>query len=278
MHAMAKTTVKKRAAAATGTQQKRILNCIPSKEQAKDWPAERAYEARSLRAVVIPAAKDLREPWWGIGDQGSTGSCVGWASADAVLRWHMVKKGIVAQTDKLSVRYLWMAAKETDEFKNRPTTFIESDGTSLKSALDIARRYGVVLEKELPFASSKLYPGETDTFYAIASLRRIASYFSLQTGTSSALSGFRKWIATAGPILTRLDCDANWMRLGPDGVLAKYDPKTRQGGHAVAIVGYTPTSFIIRNSWGTGWGQKGFALASVAYTQAAFTEAYGVVV
>src|SRR5690606_5413642 len=31
-------------------------------------------------------------------------------------------------------------------------------------------------------------------------------------------------------------------------------------GHAVAIVGYTKDGFIIQNSWGTGWGNGGFAL------------------
>lgn len=30
-----------------------------------------------------------------------------------------------------------------------------------------------------------------------------------------------------------------------------------QGGHAITIVGYTKTGFIIRNSWGTGWGVQG---------------------
>jgi hypothetical protein len=31
-------------------------------------------------------------------------------------------------------------------------------------------------------------------------------------------------------------------------------------GHAIAIVGYTPEGFIIQNSWGTAWGDGGFAL------------------
>ena len=33
-----------------------------------------------------------------------------------------------------------------------------------------------------------------------------------------------------------------------------------QGGHAVTLVGYTKTGFIIRNSWGTGWGTRGHVI------------------
>jgi hypothetical protein len=31
-------------------------------------------------------------------------------------------------------------------------------------------------------------------------------------------------------------------------------------GHAVAIVGYTNEGFIVQNSWGEEWGERGFAL------------------
>ncbi|NQT15070.1 MAG: hypothetical protein HQ582_20100, partial [Planctomycetes bacterium] len=58
---------------------------------------------------------------------------------------------------------------------------------------------------------------------------------------------------------------------------AQYLPNTVRGGHAVCLVGYTKQHFIVRNSWNTGWGHRGFAYASNAYAQAAFTEAYGAV-
>ena len=32
------------------------------------------------------------------------------------------------------------------------------------------------------------------------------------------------------------------------------------GGHAVAIVGYTEMGFIVQNSWGPTWGSSGYAL------------------
>jgi len=166
-----------------------------------------------------------------------------------------------------------MAAKETDEFTDRPTTFIEEDGTSLKAALDVARKYGCVQDSVVPFASGKLYQGELETFYATAAQRRITSYINLGRDPNK----WRQWIATKGPILTRLDCDSVWMNAkDTGGRLEVYDTASARGGHAVAMVGYDANRFVIRNSWGKDdWGDKGFAYASNGYAGAAFTEAYG---
>lgn len=257
-----------------GKTTKRILNCIPSRETERDWPFESAIESDTLAAPPsIPVSKDLREPWWKVGDQGTTGSCVGWATADSVLRWHFVKANWLAQGQLLSPRFIWMASKETDQFISRPTTFIESEGTSLKAALDIARKFGSVRDSVLPFASGNLYQGKAETFYALASQLKIASYFNLGLN----LANWRTWMATKGPILTRLGVDATWDNAAStNGKLDVYQPDTVGGGHAIAIVGYTSDRLIVRNSWGEDWGDKGFGYASLAYAQAAFTEAYGV--
>ena len=39
------------------------------------------------------------------------------------------------------------------------------------------------------------------------------------------------------------------------------------GGHAVLAVGYDDASqaFIVRNSWGVGWGQEGYFTMPYAY-------------
>ena len=74
--------------------EERILNCIPSPQPEMDWSLGDAVGARILELPTeIPEAIDLREEWWEIGDQERTGSCVGWATADSVLRWHFVKAG-----------------------------------------------------------------------------------------------------------------------------------------------------------------------------------------
>ena len=257
------------------TSVKRILNCEPSRNTEQDWLVEHARRSRAVAAgAPVPASKDLRAAWWRIGDQGMTGSCVGWALADSVLRWHFVKAGRLAQTQPLSPRYLWMASKETDPITDRPTTFIDAEGTTLKSALDVARKYGAVRDTVLPFGSGRLYAGETKTFYALAAQLKVSMYFNL----GRRQSDWRLWLATKGPILTRLDVDATWDDArATHGLLDTYEPNTVRGGHAVAFVGYTPDRFIIRNSWGTAWGDGGFGYASVDYAAGAFTEAYGVV-
>jgi len=255
-------------------QPKRILNCEPSPKQGDDWTFEHAAEADVVDAAPpIPASKDLRADWWAINDQGTTGSCVGWATADAVLRWHFVQAKKLPEKTLLSPRFIWMAAKETDPNITRPTTFIEEEGTSLKTALDIARKFGVVTDTTLPFATGKLYPQDAKTFYAIAATRKILAYFNLDTD----LSRWRAWLATKGPILTRLDVDRTWDSASATaGNLDTYQANKTRGGHAIALVGYTPDRFIVRNSWGTSWGDKGYAYASLSYAQEAFTEAYGV--
>jgi hypothetical protein len=253
----------------------RILNCLPSANLENDWSPASARTAGVLAAALpVPAGKDLREGWWKVGDQKTTGSCVGWAIADGVLRWHFVKLGRIAKNECLSVRFAWMAAKETDEFDSRPTTFIEMDGTSLKAALDVARKYGAVRESVLPFAATSLCCDfDTNSFFALASQLKINGYFNL----GKDFHVWREWLAFKGPILARLEVDDSWQEAARSrGRLETYLAQTTHGGHAVTLVGYTPDCFIVRNSWSTDWGDCGFAYASLSYVEAAFTEAYGV--
>jgi hypothetical protein len=254
----------------------RPASCNPSPKTDQDWTFDHAAQADIVAAAPpVPPTKDLRATWWKINDQESTGSCVGWATADGLLRWHFVTAGRIGRNELLAPRFIWMASKETDQSITQPTTFIETAGTSLKAALDVARNFGAVRDKVLPFAAGTLYPGDAQAFYAVASQLKILSYFNVGTN----LTNWKTWLATKGPILTRLDVGRTWDDATNNaGNMDAYQPNTTRGGHAVAIVGYKRDRFIVRNSWGTGWGDKGFGYASLAYAQAAFTEAYGVAV
>lgn len=252
--------------------QNHVLNCLPSERVEDNWTVKIASSIGALSNSIVPESVDLRETWWKVGDQGQTGSCVGWALADGVLRWHFVNTNRLAKAIKLSVRQVWISAKETDVFDNRPTTFIEESGTSLKAALTIAKNHGVVTDEVLPFTSHKRFNGTENEFYGLAATRQIKRYFDL-TGN---LEAWKKWLAQNGPLLTCLDVDNNWNNADRSGKLEEYDASSANGGHAVAIVGYTPSHFIVRNSWGTSWGDGGYAYVSNNYALDAFTEVYGV--
>lgn len=258
----------------------RICNLVASRDIERDWLFEHALAANVVAAAprALPANVDLREDWWTIGNQEDTGSCVGWASTDGVTRYHMVKSGKIAKPGQLSPRCTWMASKETDEFTSRPETFIEGVGTSLKAAMEILRKYGSVPESMLPFhIATKMFTGDENTFFATAASYRVASYFNLRKN----LNDWRNWLAAHGPILAGVNVDATWDNAtNTKGNLDTFQPKTIRGGHAICVVGYTTDKrFIIRNSWGTGWGDEGFAYASEAYINAGFfNESYGVTV
>ena len=260
-------------------EQRRICNLVPTPAESTktDWQFADAVDAGVLGAPArLAASLDLRKSWWDVGDQGNTGSCVGWASTDGVARYMFVTAGRLTQATKLSPRFTWMACKETDTFTSRPETMIEEAGTTLKAAVDVLRRYGAVTESMLPFKiSTTMYTGSENTFYATAASRKVASYFNLRRN----LANWRSWLAQNGPILVGLNVDATWDdATATKGKLDTFQPDTVRGGHAVAVVGYTRDKrFIIRNSWGTTWGDKGFAYASEAYINAGFyDESYGV--
>lgn len=252
------------------------LNCSVSRNPQDDWGFEDAVDAGLLsKSSQVPANIDLREAWWPIDDQGSSGACVGYATAYGLLRWLYVKNGLLMQNNSTfnrpSARFIWMANKETDELTTYPTTFIESAGTQTKLALKLARKYGCVTEDLLPM-SGKLSNLKAAAFYTLASKLRIRSYHNL----GRDLSDWRRWIACLGPVLARLDVDQSWYEASENaGRLLNYDASTARGGHAVCLVGYSIDGFIVRNSWGTDWGDGGFGYASDDYAEAAFTEVYG---
>jgi C1A family cysteine protease len=257
----------------------RICNLEPSKNTQTDWTFGDAVASGALGVVAAaPASVDLRAAWWAINDQEDTGSCVGWATADGVVRYQMVKAGKLTKPTLLSPRFTWMGSKETDEFVNRPTTFVEGAGTSLKAAMDIARKYGSVPMASVPFhISTKMYTGNENALYSLAAQRKIASYYNLQRN----LNQWKNWLATNGPILVGVGVDQTWDNAtATGGNIDTFLPNTVRGGHAVAVVGYTTMGrFIVRNSWGTGWGDKGFGYVSAAYIAAGFfDESYGAIV
>jgi hypothetical protein len=193
------------------------------------------------------------------------------------VRWHLVEAGRLAPDQPLSPRHVWMAAKETDQRTDYPSAFLEEDGTSLKAGLDVVRKYGAVLESELPWAGG-LVAGSPEDFNRSAASRRILSYFALGDDSvpdrSVHFDGWRRWLAHSGPVLVLVNVDKNLATARLD----TFDEASAAGSHAAALFGYGPDHFLLRSSWGPGWGDGGTARMSLAYAARAVIESYGVIV
>lgn len=59
-----------------------------------------------------------------------------------------------------------------------------------------------------------------------------------------------------GPITVSVYADSGFMSAGRDGKINCL-PSTGSN-HAVVLVGYTETHWIIKNSWGSSWGNSGY--------------------
>jgi len=184
--------------------------------------------------------------------------------------------------DWLSAEGLWQPKYPRDRHRSRRERrvcfgeWVQADGShhDWLEGRGPRRVLVAMIDDATSKVTARFYPGETEAFYALAAQLKIASYFNLGTDPSKWI----RWLATRGPILTRLDCDDAWMNADAQHSNLDAYGNIHHGGHAVAMVGYTPDRFIVRNSWGTSWGDKGFVYASRAYSQAAFTEAYGLTV
>jgi hypothetical protein len=249
-----------------------------SREPANDFDAAKAHAEGALGEAPLPESVDLRRPWHTVPDQGHTASCVGWSVADSVLRWHLVEAGRLAPDERLSARHVWMSAKETDQREEYPSTFLEEDGTSLKAGLDVVRKFGAVLESELPW-SGRLATGSPEAYYKSARRRRIMAYFNL--GDDSVpdrtvhFDEWRRWMHEHGPVLVLLALDGK-LNAGAVQALDTFDRDAVDGSHSAALFGYGPDYFLLRSSWGPNWGDGGYARMSLAYTAEAVIESYGV--
>jgi hypothetical protein len=284
----------------TGVFEGRLIDARKSPGKMEKWVAfanaarggDRSWGQEQERWQHDPTRKtwqtssrvDLREPWWSVLDQGSTAGCVGWAVADA-LSYYLVRAGMLPAEggDRPSARYLWQAAKEMDPYVDFPTTFVAGEGTSIEAALHVARIWGVALESEIPSTSTALYAGRARDLFAKAAGRRIVGHI----GLGEDLNHWRRWLASRKrPIVARIWADEAFLAAKGE-TIETYDPRKVQFAHAVQIVGYRiphdgqtdPTpAFLVKNTWGTGWGQGGYAWIRERHARKQFLEGYGVVI
>ena len=91
-----------------------------------------------------------------------------------------------------------------------------------------------------------------------------------RSGRSVRLDGYtdvgsvndqKTWLDTVGPLVCGYDVYDDFFGYG-SGVYKKSSTAKYAGGHVMLVVGYddTQSCWIVKNSWGTGWGDGGYVL------------------
>jgi len=143
----------------------------------------------------------------------------------------------------------------------------EDSGATIRDAIKTGATWGVADEKLWPYDTSKFTQKPPADVDASAATHKISSYHAitdgdLETMKSSLAAGF---LVGFGFLVYSSMMSAE---VAKTGILPMPAPRERlEGGHAVALVGYDDAKgmFLVRNSWGTGWGQDGYFWMPYSY-------------
>jgi C1A family cysteine protease len=216
-----------------------------------DVPDQRDLLYSTVRPapIALPPHMDLRPICSSIEDQGNLGSCTGNALAGAIEFLERKDNVRFVDVSRLFIYYNERAIEGT----------IKSDaGAMIRDGIKTLKNQGVCSEKSWPYIISKFAVKPTAPCYKEALKRQIASYHRILT-----LDEMRACLADGFPFIFGFTVYESFEspEVTKTGIAQMPQPDERSlGGHAVLAVGYDDTQkrFIVRNSWGTGWGQKGY--------------------
>jgi C1A family cysteine protease len=137
---------------------------------------------------------------------------------------------------------------------------------SLRDGYRSVARAGVCPERLWPYDPAQFRRKPPAKCFEAATEDRAIAYFRLP----SSLSHFRACLAERFPFTMGMSVYDSFLTpaVRTSGRVPMPDrSEAPRGGHAVLVVGYRDASehFIVRNSWGRGWGHAGYFFLPYAY-------------
>jgi C1A family cysteine protease len=221
---------------------------IPKYHWVKDKIDTRDHPYR-LTGATQPNIVDLRQYCSSIEDQGKLGSCTGNAIAGAIELLHK-RQNRTLDISRLFIYYY--------ERKFIGTVNYDS-GAYIRDGIKACYTYGAPTENLWPYNISKFRMQPHKTAIVDALKRKVTSYqraLDFNQVIDSITSGYP--VTIGFNVYSSFDSPA----VAKTGIMPypNVNKERLLGGHAVLIVGYNKTNntFIVRNSWGTRWGDKGY--------------------
>lgn len=205
-------------------------------------PDPRDYVAKSS-VTEFPDKFELSMPQ--VKNQGMVGSCVAHALATTVEYFNKQELGI---TTKMSTGYI---------YGNRLLTTHKGSGMYTRDAIKTVSKFGDVCydqfpdNVEVPYAIER-FEQELERLGDSAGLNyKFKTYFKLKNAAA-----IKSHLLDGCPVIMTMWWYDDIKVI--DGILHTDCVKTNKtGGHCMVIYGWNETGWLVQNSWGVMWGNKG---------------------
>ncbi len=111
-----------------------------------------------------------------------------------------------------------------------------------------------------------------------ARLNRIHSHFKLYSQGEELINDIILNLQAGNPVVFGTKVGAEWQKYPGGNTVIGINEDGDGGGHAMVIVGYVAGKFVVENSWGTAWGNDGFAWVDPAVFTHRYTRDIWVIV
>lgn len=234
------------------TKKYKIGGWLPDLPDARDL----VYKASPRYTKNLPKSVDLRSLCSKVEQQGSLGSCTANAIVSCLEYLENRDTGTYADLSRLFLYYQERVIEGTVN---------EDAGAMIRDGIKSLVKTGVPHESTWPYFPEKFSVKPGKAAYREAMRHRISVYQRLNT-----LEDMRACLASSYPFVFGMTLYSSFESedVAKTGMvpMPKLTEERVIGGHAMCAVGYDDITsrFLVRNSWGEGWGVGGYCFIPYA--------------